>query len=65
MSELKLPIQENLTVKEVQDMLRISQVTAYNLIHSGSFPVIKIGRSYRIPKEPFSLWLRGNSAARW
>ena len=58
-------IQKNLTVKEVQDILRVSQVTAYSLIHSGRFPVVKIGRHYRIPQTSFMKWLQVNSAARW
>ena len=41
--------QEILTVGELRQILKISTNTAYNLIHSGSFPVIKIGRTYRIP----------------
>jgi hypothetical protein len=27
------------------------------LIHSRSFPVRKVGNSYRIPSEPFYKWL--------
>lgn len=54
--------QEILTVGELRQILKISTNTAYNLIHSGSFPVIKIGRTYRIPAEPFYAWLENPSA---
>ncbi len=49
-----------LRVKDVQEILQIGQVAAYRLIHSGEFPVIRVGRSYRIPAEEFYLWMRTN-----
>ena len=52
--------QETLTVKEVN----IGTNSAYNLIHSKAFPVIKIGQSYRIPKGPFYAWLENPGAAK-
>lgn len=45
------------TVKEIQQILRISKTTAYALIDEHLFPVKYIGRSIRIPKEPFDKWL--------
>ena len=53
---------ETLTVKEMQQILKIGTNSAYNLIHSKAFPVIKIGQSYRIPKGSFYAWM-GNSCA--
>lgn len=55
--------QEILTVEEMRQILKIGTNSAYNLIHSGSFPVIKIGQTYRIPAEPFYAWLENPSAA--
>ncbi len=55
--------QDTLTVKEVQQILKIGTNSAYNLIHSKKFPVIKIGQSYRIPREPFYAWLSNPGAA--
>ena len=46
------------TVKEVQDILKISKNTAYELIKSGAFPVLRIGRTYRISAEGFDAWLK-------
>lgn len=54
---------ETSTVKEIQQILNIGTNTAYNLIHSKSFPVIKVGQSYRIPKGPFYAWMKDPSAA--
>lgn len=55
--------QEILTVEEMRQILKIGTNSAYNLIHSGAFPVIKIGQTYRIPAEPFYAWLENPSAA--
>ena len=46
------------TVKEIQTMLRISKSMAYALVKSGAFPVIKLGDTYRIPKEGFDKWVQ-------
>ena len=56
--------QETLTVKEVREILNIGTNSAYNVIHSKAFPVIKIGQSYRIPKGPFYAWLENPGAAK-
>jgi excisionase family DNA binding protein len=49
--------QDTLTIKEIREILKIGSNSAYNLIHSKAFPVIRIGHSYRIPKDPFYAWL--------
>ncbi len=54
---------EILTVKEVQEILKVGTNAAYNLIHSKAFPVIKIGQCYRIPAAPFYAWLEGPGVA--
>ena len=51
-----------LTVKDVQEILGISQKTAYGLVRQAlmtgnMFKVIKINNLYRIPTEPFLNWL--------
>ena len=46
------------TVKEVAQMLAISQRAAYNLCNSTTeFRVLRAGGSIRIPKDSFDLWL--------
>ena len=47
----------------MRQVLKIGTNTAYNLIHSGAFPVIKIGQTYRIPAEPFYAWMENPGAA--
>ena len=55
--------QEIFTVEEVRQILKIGTNSAYNLIHSGAFPVIKIGQTYRIPTKPFYAWLANPGTA--
>lgn len=55
--------QDTLTVKDLQRILKIGTNSAYTLIHSKAFPVIKIGQTYRIPAEPFYAWLKNPVAA--
>ena len=46
------------TVKEVAQMLAISQRAAYNLCNSTTeFRVLRVGGSIRIPKDGFDAWL--------
>jgi excisionase family DNA binding protein len=38
-----------LTVAEVAEMMRVSKMTVYRLVHSGELPAIRFGRSFRVP----------------
>ncbi|MBC7441002.1 MAG: helix-turn-helix domain-containing protein [Ramlibacter sp.] len=40
-----------LTVAEVADMMRVSKMTVYRLVHSGELPAIRFGRSFRVPQS--------------
>lgn len=46
------------TISEVQELLNIGKNTAYDFIKKAPFPVIKIGTTYRIPKDGFDRWLQ-------
>ncbi|OFW55647.1 MAG: excisionase [Candidatus Solincola sediminis] len=37
-----------LTVSEVADILRVSNMTVYRLIKAGQIPAIRVGKNYRI-----------------
>jgi excisionase family DNA binding protein len=39
------------TVAEVADLLRVSNMTVYRLVQSGQLPAVRVGRSYRIREE--------------
>jgi len=40
-----------LTVAEVAEIMRVSKMTVYRLVHSGELPAIRFGRSYRVPES--------------
>lgn len=40
-----------LTVAEVADMMRVSKMTVYRMVHSGELPAIRFGRSFRVPES--------------
>lgn len=50
-------IPEIMTVKDIKSLLNIGWNEAYSLCKRKDFPVIKIGRIYRIPKFAFLRWL--------
>jgi excisionase family DNA binding protein len=47
------------TVAEVADMLRVSNMTVYRLIQAGSLPAVRVGRSYRIRDDDVDRYLAG------
>ena len=46
-----------LTVDDLCGQLQISRPTAYSLVHSEGFPVIRVGRRLIIPKSGLEQWL--------
>ncbi|ATF16494.1 DNA-binding protein [Brevibacillus brevis X23] len=47
--------------KDIQNILGLSPVKTYELLNSGEFHVVRVGRSYRISKRFFLNWLKGRS----
>ena len=47
-----------LTVLEVADVMRVSKMTVYRLLHSGELPGVRVGRSFRVPKAAVEDYLR-------
>lgn len=45
------------TTKDLQIILKCGSRTIYNLVHSKTFPSIKIGRKYFIEKNALENWL--------
>ncbi len=43
-----------LTVQEVADIMRVSTMTVYRMVHAGDIPAIRFGRSFRIPASAVS-----------
>ncbi|HEX3542864.1 MAG TPA: helix-turn-helix domain-containing protein [Acidimicrobiales bacterium] len=45
------------TVSEVANLLRVSNMTVYRLVQSGQLPAIRVGRSYRISEDDVDKYL--------
>lgn len=39
-----------LTVAEVAELMRVSKMTVYRMVHAGELPAVRFGRSYRVPE---------------
>lgn len=39
------------TVAEVADLMRVSKMTVYRMIHSGEIPAVRVGKSFRVPQS--------------
>lgn len=50
-----------LTVKELAEVLRIGRSSAYELCRQNEFPVIRIGKSIRIPSKALFEWIERRS----
>jgi excisionase family DNA binding protein len=48
-----------LTVAEVADLLRVSNMTVYRLIKAGQIGAIRVGKNYRIPQHDLDSYLEG------
>ena len=47
-----------LTVAEVAELMRVSKMTVYRLVHSGELAAVQVGRSYRVPEQAVHDYLR-------
>ncbi len=47
-----------LTVAEVAEVMRVSRMTVYRLVHSGELPAVRVGRSFRVPERAVHDYLR-------
>lgn len=53
LAEVKL-----LTVAEVAKIMRLSKMTVYRMVNSGTLPALKVGRSIRVPQASVDNYLR-------
>lgn len=51
--------QEVLQVSDIQQILGIGRRQAYELVNSGQFHVIRVGKSIRVHKLVFYNWMNG------
>lgn len=52
---------EILNVSDIQTLLGIGRKQAYELVHSGSFHVINIGKRIKVSKNVLINWIEGGS----
>ncbi len=52
LSEMKF-----LTVAEVAEVMRVSKMTVYRLVHSGELASVRVGRSFRVPERAVHTYL--------
>ncbi|AWB83282.1 helix-turn-helix domain-containing protein [Corynebacterium liangguodongii] len=46
-----------LTVAEVAEIMRVSKMTVYRLVHAGDLPAVRVGRSFRVNERAVSEYL--------
>lgn len=46
-----------LTISEVANVLRVSKMTIYRLVHDGQLPSMRIGKSLRVPVSALDTYL--------
>jgi excisionase family DNA binding protein len=51
-----------LTVAEVADVLRVSNMTVYRLIKAGQLPALRVGKNYRIRSRDLDEFLVNGTA---
>jgi excisionase family DNA binding protein len=39
------------TDAEVASVMRVSKMTVYRLVHAGTLPAVRVGRSFRVPEK--------------
>lgn len=54
-------LQLMLSVREIAKVLGISKTSAYELVRTKGFPVLKIGSRLVVPKEKFREWVEQNT----
>ncbi|GAA1683003.1 hypothetical protein GCM10009830_32750 [Glycomyces endophyticus] len=46
-----------LTVTEVAELMRVSKMTVYRLVHNGEIAAVRVGRSFRVPESAVKTYL--------
>ena len=46
-----------LSVEEMGELLGVSRLVAYNLVHRADFPTLRIGKRILVPKKQLEAWM--------
>ena len=49
-----------LTIAEVAEIMRVSKMTVYRLVHSGELPAVRVGRSFRVNENAVNEYLESS-----
>lgn len=49
---------EILTMREVAELLKINEKTAYKLVSAGKIPGFKVGGSWRFERQEIANWMK-------
>ncbi len=47
-------------VEEVANLLRVSKMSVYRMIHAGQLEAVRFGRTFRVPKRAVNEYLKGS-----
>ncbi|MBS2964953.1 helix-turn-helix domain-containing protein [Actinocrinis puniceicyclus] len=47
-----------LKVGEVAEVMRVSKMTVYRMVHSGELPTLRVGRGFRVPAKAVREYLQ-------
>lgn len=61
MTKQQLPLA--LKANDIAEVLQVGLNSAYDLLNSGEFHVVKIGKQKRVSRDVFLQWLNGEGAA--
>ncbi len=51
-----------LTVRDVEAELQLGPTRTYELLRSGSLPVVRVGRAVRVPRDALRRWVDEHTA---
>ena len=49
-----------LTIAEVAEIMRVSKMTVYRLVHAGEMPAVRVGRSFRVYESAVNEYLEAS-----
>ena len=49
-----------LTIAEVAEIMRVSKMTVYRLVHAGEMPAVRVGRSFRVHESAVNEYLESS-----
>ena len=49
-----------LTIAEVAEIMRVSIMTVYRLVHAGEMPAVRVGRSFRVHESAVNEYLEAS-----